>query len=251
MRRPEGASAKLWIGDIHRLFGIEPRVIQEYWSTEHRIVRPSIEASKPGGRNVYLPRDVVKLLTAKQLAESGMKLEEVGKVIHWMGNKMVLPLRYPDDLRELRTYTDTGEFSWTSGNPRGEREGWWESVNFDPFPRPEVAAAYYGKKRGYPPMPETATDWLRYWRGLAQFVLIDRYRRSLSSVHVLVCLRWLYAPPGQFTRIRRWYHEVISDLALEPVLQKGHEALSNIRLLDVGAIKRRVAGRLLIPRDNW
>ncbi len=250
MRRPEGEYAELWVSDIQRLFGIEPRVVQEYWSKENRIVRPASTAIGQGGRNVYRAKEIVKLLVAKQLAESGMKLEEVQKVIGWMETKTVKLVRYPHDPRDLQRFIDTGEYKWTSGDPRGEEPGWWEAVTFDPFPDSELAATYYAKLRGYSETPTSGFEWQNYWGEVAQFVLIDRYRTGLTSLQVLIPLRWLHSQEGRFIRIHDWFNRVVGDLAFEPVLRWGHDPLSTIRIIDVAMFKRLVADRLLNPPEE-
>ena len=239
MRRPEGEHAELWVSDIHGLFGIEPRVTQEYWSDKHRIVRPAVVASKQGGRNVYKAKEVVKLLVAKQLAEGGMKLIEVQKVIRRLENKVVRMVRYPTDPSDL------AEFKWSSGDPQGTEDGWWDGVTCDPFPDPEIAAKYYQKQRGYPVMPTTALEWQRYWGGVAQFILIDTLWSGVTTPIVLMPLRWIHSPHGRFIRIHDWFNRVIGGLAFEAVLRPGHEPLATFRILDIAQHKFRVANVLL------
>ncbi len=251
MRRPEGEHAELWVSDIHNLFGIEPRVTQEYWSDKHRIVRPAVVASKPGGRNVYKAREVVKLLVAKQLAEEGMKLEEVQKVIRRMENKVVKMVKYPTVPNDLSVTPDLAEFKWSTGDPRGAVEGWWDGVTCDPFPDPEIATKYYAKQRGYPEMPTSAIEWKRYWGGVAQFILIDTLWSGVTTPIVLMPLHWLHSPHGRFIRIHDWFDRVIGGLAFEAVLRPGHEPLATFRILDIAQIKRKVADVLLgIPGDE-
>ncbi len=245
MRPTTGTSPELWVGDIQEKFGIEPRVVQEYWSKRYKIVRPMRLASKQGGRHVYGRREIVELLMSKQLAESGMLLEEIERVMAWLGEKTVKLARYPDDPASFRRYADSGEFAWTSGDPRGEQEGWWRDVTFDPVPSAEIAAEYYGKIRGYPDPPTRPSAWSKYWGSVAQFILIDRYTMGLTSLQVLIPLRWLQSEQGRFKRIHRWFNLVMGDVAFEPVLVAGHASLTTVRMVDIAQIKKHVVDVLL------
>lgn len=245
MRRPGGASAELWVSDIHRLFGVEIRATQEYWSKEHRIVRPTITASARGGRHVYGPREVVMLLTAKQLAEDGLKLDEVHKVINWMESSPVQMVMYPHDPADPKRHEGKGEFRRLTGSPRTAQMNRWQTATFDPFPGPEIAEAYFGPRRGYPRLPKVMKGWTDYWRSMAQFVFVDRYRANLPSIQVLIPVRWLHAEYGRFRHILRWFNRITGELAFEPVLRDGHTQLSTIRMIDVAMVKRHVAEKLL------
>lgn len=242
MRRPGGTRAELWVSDIHQLFGIEPRVTQEYWSKKHRIVRPTVTAAARGGRHLYGPREVVKLLVAKQLAEDGMKLYEVQKMIRWMETApatMVMYPQYPVDL-------DVADKSRRPSRDQnvGQQDR-WQTIMFDPFPDPEIVAESFVRQRGYPIPPMGKKAWMLYWRKVAQFVPVDRYRSGLDSMQVLIPVRWLHAEQGRFRSVRRWFNRVAGELAIEPVLRDDHASLTTTRLIDVAAIKCRVAETLL------
>ncbi|MFC1628528.1 MerR family transcriptional regulator [Gemmatimonadota bacterium] len=242
MRRPKGSSAELWIGDISRLFGIDPRVTQTYWSQKHRLVRPTVISTARGGRHVYGPREIVKLIMAKQLAEDGMMLDEIGRVISWMETAPVKMIVYPHDPADLAI---TDKSRGMRRDQKVDQQDTWQTITFDPFPDPEMVAKCFIRQRGYPIPPSSTKAWMLYWRKVAQFVPVDRYRTGLDSLQVLIPIRWLHAEQGRFNNIRRWCNRVTGELAIEPVLRDEHAPLSTIRMIDVAMIKCQVAETLL------
>ncbi len=245
MRRPHGSSAELWISDIQKLFGIDPSVSQTYWSARHRIIRPTVIASERGGRNVYGPCEVVKLLVAKQLAEDGMKLDEVQKVIRWMETAPTMLVMYPEYPTDSNRSGSMDKSPQKSKNLGAGQQDTWQTITFDPFPDPETVAESFIRQRGYPRPPLSSKAWMLYWRKVAQFVSVDRYRTGLNSMQVLIPVRWLHAEQDRFRHTLRWFNRVTGELAIEPVLRDDQVPLTTTRLIDVAAIKCLVAETLL------